>query len=63
MIIFWEVLIGKDNQVTSRYIFYRSKVVFDTIVDVGLIPNLALVKFFSLELPLIAPVITRQALY
>ena len=61
--IFWEVLIGKDNQVTLRYIFYKSNVVFDTIVDVGVIPNLALVNFFSLELPLIAPVIARQALY
>ena len=63
MMIFWGVLIGKDSRVTSRYIFYKSNIVFDTIVDVGVIPNPALDNFFSLELPLIVPVVARQALY
>ena len=62
MMTFWEVLIGKDSQVTSRCIFYKSNIVFDNIVDVGVIPNPAYDEF-SLELPLIAPVIARQALY
>ena len=59
---FWEVLIGIDSQGTSRYIFYKSNVVFDTI-DVGVIPNPALVKSFLLNYPHIAPVIARRALY
>ena len=31
MMIFWELLIGKDCQVASHYIFYKSSIVFDTI--------------------------------
>ena len=52
MMIFWEVLIGKDSQVTSRYIFYKSNIVFDTIVNVGVIPKPAVYKFFLLDNPL-----------
>ena len=59
---FWEVLIGKYSQVTSRCIFYKSNIVFDTIVDVVVIPKPSYDEF-SLELPLIAPVIARQALH
>ena len=49
MIIFWEVLIRKDSQVTSRYIFYKNNIDFYTIVDVGVIPNPPLDKFFLLN--------------
>ena len=42
-------LIGKDSQVTSPYIFYKSNIVFDTITDGGVIPNPALDKFFLLN--------------
>ena len=56
MMIFFGILIRKDNQVTSRYISHKSN------IDVGVIPNPALDIFFSLELLLTAPVIARQAI-
>ena len=31
MMIFWEVLIGKNCQMASHYVFYKSSIVFDTI--------------------------------
>ena len=31
MMIFWEVLIGKDCHVASHYIFYKTSIVLDTI--------------------------------
>ena len=51
-VFFGGVLIEKDSQVTSPYIFYKSSIAFDTIIDVGVIPNPALDKYFLLNYPL-----------
>ena len=59
---FHGVLIGEGIQVTSQCIFWKSNTVFDTMVDLEVIPNPALDDFFFLELPLIAPAFGIQAL-
>ena len=52
MMIFYGLLIAKGSQVTSHYIFSKSSIVFDTVVDVGVILNPVLNKFFHLSYPL-----------
>ena len=50
------LIIEKDSQVTSHYIFCKSNMpTFNAIFDVGVIPSSVLHIFF-LELPHIAPV-------
>ena len=46
---------------SSHYIFYKINIDFGAIVDSELVLNPTLYNFYSLELPLIAPVIARQA--
>ena len=56
-------LVRSSNQDLVYYIFYKNNIVFYTIVAVEDTLNLALDTTFSLELPLIAPVTAKAALY
>ena len=57
-----------ENNICKRWpgdllFIYKSNTVFETIVDAGAIQNSAVNRFFSWSIPIIGPVIARQALH